>query len=481
MYKVKEFYLAKSAEEALSKLKEHPQNAILGGSAYLRLWSKKKINCAIDISQAALRYIEVGDDELTIAASTRYHDFETNEILKNFAFAIFPKAFSNIVGVQLRNEVQVAASVCGKFGFSDLLPVLLALNASLQWLERGEESIDEFLSRPSSIDFLKEIKFKNVGKIKAASYDTVRYNSGDLPILNIAAALFSTSEMGSERTLRLAIGAMPGRARRVTEIETYLNDVSLSEWLSEECLNKCYDLLAGLKFGDDSKASAEYRREMAKVLLRRVLRDLLEQNEFDAVALETNKRGRIDLGNFADTDEKAGEKENEFDNSEISDRVCRLNDFNQKGEFYFYLNGERVERHYADLDKDCSLFEFLRSSSIYSVKQGCSSSCCGLCTVLIENEARLSCTVPLMRVQGLSVRTLEGEREEVDKFATLLAGEGADQCGFCNPGFILSVISLKRNLANPSDGDIQKYLSGNLCRCTGYTGQMRAIKKYLQI
>ena len=77
------------------------------------------------------------------------------------------------------------------------------------------------------------------------------------------------------------------------------------------------------------------------------------------------------------------------------------------------------------------------------------------------------------------ITTLEGLQKEAAEFGAFLADEGADQCGFCNPGFIMNVLAMERDIDDPTDEEIKEYLSGNLCRCTGYTGQFRAVKKYL--
>lgn len=130
-------------------------------------------------------------------------------------------------------------------------------------------------------------------------------------------------------------------------------------------------------------------------------------------------------------------------------------------------------------EPDTPMLEYLRDKGCYSVKRGCETSNCGLCTVWLEGKPVLSCTVPLMRADGKHITTLEGLQEEAAEFGAFLADEGADQCGFCNPGFIMNVLAMERDIENPTDEDIKEYLSGNLCRCTGYTGQLRAVRKYL--
>jgi carbon-monoxide dehydrogenase small subunit len=85
-----------------------------------------------------------------------------------------------------------------------------------------------------------------------------------------------------------------------------------------------------------------------------------------------------------------------------------------------------------------------------------------------------------MKANGLHVTTLEGMEKEVVEFGEFMSDEGAEQCGFCSPGFIMNVLAMKKELVNPTELEIKQYLSGNLCRCTGYMGQLRAIKKYLE-
>ncbi len=130
---------------------------------------------------------------------------------------------------------------------------------------------------------------------------------------------------------------------------------------------------------------------------------------------------------------------------------------------------------------DEMLADVLRKNGMLSIRQGCDTSCCGLCTVWIDQKPLLSCTVPAFRAEGKSVTTIEGVQPEAEKFAGILAAEGAEQCGFCSPGFIMTVLAMKQELKNPTDDEIKHYLAGNLCRCTGYMGQMRAVKTYMEV
>lgn len=133
----------------------------------------------------------------------------------------------------------------------------------------------------------------------------------------------------------------------------------------------------------------------------------------------------------------------------------------------------------AAIEPDMLLIDFVRSQGCLSVKRGCETANCGLCTVLMDGVPVLSCSVLAARAAGHRIDTLEGLQEEAEEFVGFIADQGAEQCGFCNPGFVMNTIALLRGNAEPSDDEIRAYLAGNLCRCSGYEGQLRGIRAYL--
>ena len=140
------------------------------------------------------------------------------------------------------------------------------------------------------------------------------------------------------------------------------------------------------------------------------------------------------------------------------------------------LNGRNIM---ASVEADTVLLDFLREKGCLSVKRGCDTSNCGLCTVLMDGKPILSCSTLAVRADGHEIYTLEGLQAEAADFVGFIADQGADQCGFCNPGFVMNTIALLRENPDPSDDEIRAFLAGNLCRCSGYDGQLRGIRNYL--
>jgi carbon-monoxide dehydrogenase small subunit len=141
-----------------------------------------------------------------------------------------------------------------------------------------------------------------------------------------------------------------------------------------------------------------------------------------------------------------------------------------------FVNGTK----YTDeISPDMLLLDYVRQKGCLSVKRGCETSNCGLCTVHLNGKPVLSCSVLATRADGCQVTTLEGLQEQAAVLGAYLADEGGEQCGFCSPGFIMNVLAMEKELSRPTEEKMKAYLAGNLCRCTGYQSQLRAIKKYL--
>ena len=145
-------------------------------------------------------------------------------------------------------------------------------------------------------------------------------------------------------------------------------------------------------------------------------------------------------------------------------------------QIHFTLNHKKTA---AEIAPDTLLIDLVRSLGCKSVKRGCGTGNCGLCTVYLDGTPILSCATLAARVQGRSVTTLEGLQSEAAEFGAFLADQGAEQCGFCNPGMIMNAIALLRENSEPTEEEIKEFLAGNLCRCSGYEGQLRGIQNFI--
>ena len=129
-------------------------------------------------------------------------------------------------------------------------------------------------------------------------------------------------------------------------------------------------------------------------------------------------------------------------------------------EIKFKLNGKEIK---AEAEADTILLDFLREQGCYSVKRGCETANCGLCTVLMNKKSVLSCSILAVQADGQEIVTLEGMQKEAEEFGDFLANEGAEQCGFCNPGFIMNVFAMLEEIAAQLTGSRLKSLPPVIC------------------
>jgi len=141
----------------------------------------------------------------------------------------------------------------------------------------------------------------------------------------------------------------------------------------------------------------------------------------------------------------------------------------------FTLNHQKMS---IDVPGECRLLDLLRNHfGLTGSKEGCGKGECGACSVILNNRLVNSCLVPVCQIDNSEIITIEGlEKEgELDKLQQAFIDAGAVQCGFCTPGMIMAAKALLMRNPNPSEEEIKKGLSGNLCRCTGYSKIIEAI------
>ncbi|MBB6217845.1 CO/xanthine dehydrogenase FAD-binding subunit [Anaerosolibacter carboniphilus] len=262
MFTIKELVQPKTIEEAYNTLISRRNNMVIGGSAFLRMGSKK-IDTAVDLSNLELSYIKDQDDYIEIGAFTTFREVETSPILVNHFNGVISKAVKNIIGVQFRNIVTVGASVFSKYGFSDLITALLVLDTEIELYKAGRMTLDDFLKRPYEKDILTRVLIKKNQRL--ASYQDLRNSVSDYPILNVA-----VSRLDNQWTI--AVGARPQKAviaKKASE--------ELSNHLDAENLAHYANIAAEeLTFGTNERGTAEYRQAMCKVLVKRAMMEVLQ-------------------------------------------------------------------------------------------------------------------------------------------------------------------------------------------------------------
>ena len=259
MMTIKEYVRVKSLEEAW-QLNQNKKNRILGGMLWMRL-SNTMINTAIDLSEIGLDTIEENEEEFSIGAMVSLRDLEVHEGLNGYTNNAVKNAVKDIVGVQFRNMATVGGSIWGRFGFSDVLTVFLALDTYVELYKGGIVSLEEFTSMKADNDILVRLIVKKVsGKVV---YTAMRNQSTDFPILTCA-----VSNMNG--VYKAAIGARPSKAAVYYDTEKRLaSGVTVDAVkLFAEDVSKSADTKSNVR------GSKEYRTHLIKVLIERGLVEL---------------------------------------------------------------------------------------------------------------------------------------------------------------------------------------------------------------
>lgn len=264
MLTIAEYLKPQSIAEAYHLLKNKENSVIIGGGFFTRM-SSRKIGAAIDLSDARLNEIRETEQAIEIGAMVNFSQLEKDTALIEYFDGIIPATVANLPGQQMRNMVSVGGTIYGKYGFSELLTVLMVLDCQVVLYQGGVMELTEFLNlKGKPQDILEKIIIKKENL--KASYKMFRYSSGSLPILTVA-----VSEKNNQ--YKIAVGARPAMAALAIKTMEYLN----SNEQTDDSPLKAAEIAAGeLVFGVDRRASGEYRQELCKVLVKRAI---LEVNE----------------------------------------------------------------------------------------------------------------------------------------------------------------------------------------------------------
>ena len=263
MLTIKNYARPETVEEALSLLRAKKSNVALGGMLWLKL-QNKTVDTAVDLSGLGLDAIEETDGGWRIGAMASLRQLETHEGLAAFTGGAMAESVKHIVGVQLRNLATIGGSVFGRFGFSDPLTLLLALDAKVELAGAGRMSLEDFAGSGIRKDILTHI-FLPGGNVEAA-YLSQRNSATDFPVLTCAVAR-------REGKVACAVGARPARAARFDD-EAGLLAGGVTE---ESAAAFAEDVTRRAVFGSNTRGSAEYRRQVCRALVRRAVLKLEEK------------------------------------------------------------------------------------------------------------------------------------------------------------------------------------------------------------
>lgn len=262
MFTMRNYVQPTTIEEAYKILMEKKRNTILGGTAFLKMGSKK-IDTAVDLDKLGLNYIEEKKGFIEIGACTSLRELEINPLLTEHFHGVISSSVKNIIGVQFRNIATIGASVFSRYGFSDILTALLSLDTEVELYKAGRMTLEDFLDRPFEKDILTKIFIENNGR--KGIYKDLRNSISDYPILNVCVSRL-------EDDWKVVVGARPGRAtlakkaskelsstKRIDDLGYYANIVSNE-----------------VSFGTNERGSAEYRKAISKVLVKRSIQEVLK-------------------------------------------------------------------------------------------------------------------------------------------------------------------------------------------------------------
>ena len=265
MLKIKNYVKAESLDQAY-ELNQKKTACVLGGMVWLKM-GNRNIATAIDLSGLGLDTITETGEEFVIGAMTPLRILETDPALNSYTDGAIRESLRHIVGVQFRNCATVGGSIFGRFGFSDVLTMFLAMDTWVELYKGGKIPLTEFASMEHDRDILVNIIVKK--KPLNSVYLSHRNNSTDFPVLTCAASLLD----GKARTV---IGARPGKALLVEDKEGILEGYTSMSPEEKAGASRAFAAYAAEHVPTDRnmRASKEYRSHLVKVLTRRAWEEI---------------------------------------------------------------------------------------------------------------------------------------------------------------------------------------------------------------
>jgi xanthine dehydrogenase iron-sulfur cluster and FAD-binding subunit A len=477
-----EYISATSLEEVLSILAERKERArIVAGATDLILeierGVRKGIDTLIDVTRIpGLDQIVLDEDEVIhLGPLVTHNHCVASKLLQERAFAMALAAWE-VGAPQIRNRGTVAGNLITASPANDTIPPLTALGASVVLKSlRGERSVplaefytgvrrtvmqpDEMLvdihfpalSLNQSSTFLK-LGLRRAQAISLVDAAVVLTFEGDQPYLPRR----NGSQPPRIASAAITLGSVAPTIVHAREAEAFLAGKAFTEDVMEQAAVLAQKAASPI---DDVRSSGDYRQEMVRVCVLRSLRLIASGEE----------RARFPVqpvllwGSDCRTKNSILEETHTYAGG-APPIVTRIN-----GVDTTFTGGHHK-----------TLMRLLREEGeLTGTKEGCAEGECGACTVFLDGVAVMACLVPAPRAHGAEIVTVEGLARDgkLHPVQQAFIDEGAVQCGYCTPGFLMSAAMLLEERPHPNRDEIQQAITGNLCRCTGYYKIVQAIEK----
>ena len=466
------YYTPTSIDEAVRLLAEHGAEArVIAGGTDLMVElqrGERQARVLVDVSRiGGLDRVRLEDDGLIHVGPAVTHNLAADSGL--IVERAFPLALScyRLGTPQLRNRGTIAGNLITASPANDTIPPLFALEAQVTLRsERGERvlPLTEFykgvrLAVMERDELLIDIVFAPLGENQRGTFDKLALRRMHaISVVNAAVALAFDDDVVAQA--RISLGCVAPTVVRAREAEAALVGRPLNDASIAAAAALATEAAAPI---DDIRSGAEYRREAVGVLVHRALGRLRDGSEREELPEGTPKLWGHTDGRFP---RLAGQTVCHHDQG-VEPIECTVNGDN------LTIPGVGGK----------TLLEVLRDDlQLTGTKEGCGEGECGACTVWMDGIAVLACITPAPRAHGTDIVTVEGLAQE-DKLHALqqsFVDEGAVQCGFCTPGFLMAGANLLEEIAHPSRDQVVAGLTGNLCRCTGYHKIARAIESAAQ-
>lgn len=260
MFTIKNYVVAENLEQAY-ELNQKRNNVVLGGIGWLKMGSRN-IQTAIDLSKLGLDKVEEDEESFKIGCMCTLRDIEVNKALNTYFNGAIAKALVHIVGVQFRNCATIGGSVYSRFGFSDVLTCLLALDTYVELYKGGILPLSVYKDMPYDNDILVRIIIKK--DTRKVSYLTHRMSATDIPSLAVAISKLKDK-------WQVVLGARPQRAILVDKASGILGENPTKEEIDALIVN----VMEEVKFGSNMRGSKEYRQILAKAFINRGIEEIM--------------------------------------------------------------------------------------------------------------------------------------------------------------------------------------------------------------